>query len=170
MCSLDSFASVCSVSLRSSLCGLFRVVRLVFAQLESANDKPSTHNHAALPHPPPARRPRPAKSRHPLPARESARLSSVFAPLKLRQSSGQGAGLAPLVNFYSKLPKGPAPASAAGGIKGRFFNGKNASGAPLVWLIAGIFGLGYTIDYQSTFSPCPFANAVAHASFSLQCT
>ncbi|PSR70897.1 hypothetical protein PHLCEN_2v13211 [Hermanssonia centrifuga] len=63
-------------------------------------------------------------------------------------SAGSGAGLSPLVNFYSKLPKGPAPASASGGIKERFFNGKNASGAPLVWLIAGIFGLGYTIDYQ----------------------
>ncbi|KIP02939.1 hypothetical protein PHLGIDRAFT_20351 [Phlebiopsis gigantea 11061_1 CR5-6] len=63
-------------------------------------------------------------------------------------SSGSGAGLSPLVNFYSKLPKGPAPASAASGIKGRFFNGKNASGAPFALLIAGIFGLGYTIDYQ----------------------
>ncbi|GJE92586.1 ATP synthase subunit f [Phanerochaete sordida] len=63
-------------------------------------------------------------------------------------TTGTGASLAPLVNFYSKLPKGPAPSSASGGIKGRFFNGKNASGAPLVWLMVGIFGLGYTIDYQ----------------------
>ncbi|KAI0073002.1 hypothetical protein K474DRAFT_1604090 [Panus rudis PR-1116 ss-1] len=63
-------------------------------------------------------------------------------------SSGQGAGLAPLVNFYSKLPKGPAPASAAGGIKARYFSGNNASGKPLVAAIFGIFLLGYTLDYQ----------------------
>ena len=65
------------------------------------------------------------------------------------QSSGSGGGLAPLVNFYSKLPKGPAATTASGGIKGRFFNGKNASAAPLLFTILGIFGLGYTIDYQS---------------------
>ena len=69
------------------------------------------------------------------------------------QSSGSGGGLAPLVNFYSKLPKGPAPSSAAGGIKGRFFNGKNASASPVVWTILGLFGLGYTIDYQSELHP-----------------
>ena len=70
----------------------------------------------------------------------------------MRKSTGTGAGLAPLVNFYSKLPKGPAPSSAAGGIKARYFDGKNASAAPLVWAILGIFGLGYTIDYQSTWN------------------
>ncbi|KAJ8482863.1 hypothetical protein ONZ51_g5093 [Trametes cubensis] len=63
-------------------------------------------------------------------------------------SSGTGGGLGPLVNFYSKLPKGPAATSASGGIKARFFNGKNASAAPLLFTILGIFGLGYTIDYQ----------------------
>jgi F-type H+-transporting ATPase subunit f len=66
------------------------------------------------------------------------------------QSSGQGAGLAPLVNFYSKLPKGAAPAVQGGGIKERFFNGKNASASPLLATILAIFGLGYTIDYQSS--------------------
>ena len=55
------------------------------------------------------------------------------------------------MNFYSKLPKGPASTTAAGGIKGRFFNGKNASAAPLLFTILGIMGLGYTIDYQSAY-------------------
>ncbi|KAJ8587063.1 hypothetical protein M405DRAFT_742545 [Rhizopogon salebrosus TDB-379] len=64
-------------------------------------------------------------------------------------TSGSGASLNPLVNFYSKLPKGPAPSVTGGGIKGRFFNGKNASAAPLVWTILGLFTFGYTIDYQS---------------------
>ncbi|KAJ8486954.1 hypothetical protein ONZ45_g14500 [Pleurotus djamor] len=63
-------------------------------------------------------------------------------------SGGSGDGLAPLLNFYSKLPKGPATASAGRGLKARFFNGKNASGAPIVATVFAIFALGYTIDYQ----------------------
>ncbi|KAG7091263.1 hypothetical protein E1B28_010312 [Marasmius oreades] len=62
-------------------------------------------------------------------------------------SGGSGEGLGPLVNFYSKLPKGSAQARV-GGIKNRYFNGNNASGAPLAWLIVGLFAIGYTIDYN----------------------
>ncbi|KAJ7621111.1 mitochondrial F1-F0 ATP synthase subunit F of fungi-domain-containing protein [Roridomyces roridus] len=62
-------------------------------------------------------------------------------------SGNSGGGLAPLVDFYSKLPKGPAP-QRYGGIKGRFFSGKNASGAPVLAIIGGLFLIGYTIDYQ----------------------
>lgn len=71
------------------------------------------------------------------------------------QSSGTGGGLGPLVNFYSKLPKGPAPAPAVRGFKARFFNGQNASGAPILFTILAIFGLGYTIDYQSKSNCSP---------------
>ncbi|KAJ3933821.1 MAG: mitochondrial F1-F0 ATP synthase subunit F of fungi-domain-containing protein [Lentinula lateritia] len=66
-------------------------------------------------------------------------------------SGGSGDGLGPLVNFYSKLPKGAATARISG-IKGRFFNGANASGAPLLALIGGLFGIGYTIDYHMHLS------------------
>ncbi|KAF8170347.1 mitochondrial F1-F0 ATP synthase subunit F of fungi-domain-containing protein [Pholiota molesta] len=62
-------------------------------------------------------------------------------------SGGSGAGLGPLVNFYSKLPKGEAT-KRVGGIKGRYFDGENASGKPIVALIFGIFAVGYTIDYN----------------------
>ncbi|PPR06041.1 hypothetical protein CVT26_007487 [Gymnopilus dilepis] len=62
-------------------------------------------------------------------------------------SGGSGAGLAPLVDFYSKLPKGSAPARPTG-IKGRYFSGSNASGKPLVALIVGLFAIGYTLDYN----------------------
>ncbi|KAJ7643399.1 mitochondrial F1-F0 ATP synthase subunit F of fungi-domain-containing protein [Mycena polygramma] len=62
-------------------------------------------------------------------------------------SGNSGGGLGPLVEFYSKLPKGPAPARM-GGIKGRFFSGKNASAAPVLALIGGLFLIGYTMDYQ----------------------
>ncbi|TEB27412.1 hypothetical protein FA13DRAFT_1794811 [Coprinellus micaceus] len=34
------------------------------------------------------------------------------------------------------------------GIKGKFFNGANASGAPFATLIVVLFGIGYTIDYN----------------------
>ncbi|EIM90292.1 uncharacterized protein STEHIDRAFT_129129 [Stereum hirsutum FP-91666 SS1] len=63
-------------------------------------------------------------------------------------SAGQGGDLTPLVNFYGKLPKGRAPPPAFGGLKARFFNGKNASAAPIAWMMLGIFGIGYTLDYQ----------------------
>ncbi|RDX46097.1 hypothetical protein OH76DRAFT_1356483, partial [Lentinus brumalis] len=63
-------------------------------------------------------------------------------------SSGTGGGFGPLVNFHSKLPRGPAPSSASGGIKVRYFNGKNTSAAPVLFTILAIFGLGYTIDYR----------------------
>ncbi|KAG5642985.1 hypothetical protein DXG03_001801 [Asterophora parasitica] len=58
-----------------------------------------------------------------------------------------GTGLGPLVDFYSKLPKGQAT-SRVSGIKGRFFAGANASGKPIVALIAGLFVIGYTLDYN----------------------
>jgi len=63
-------------------------------------------------------------------------------------SAGKGADLSPLVGFYSKLPKGPAPEPAVRGIKARYFNGKNASASPIVFTVLALFGLGYTIDYQ----------------------
>ncbi|KIM36563.1 hypothetical protein M413DRAFT_289032 [Hebeloma cylindrosporum] len=62
-------------------------------------------------------------------------------------SGGSGAGLAPLVNFYSKLPKGEIT-PRVGGIKGRYFSGANASGKPLVALIVGNFVISYTLDYN----------------------
>ncbi|KZV74248.1 hypothetical protein PENSPDRAFT_573199 [Peniophora sp. CONT] len=71
----------------------------------------------------------------------------IAAPTIL--SSGQGSELAPLVAFYSKLPKGPAPAPAAVSLKAKFFDGANASGKPLVYGIIGIFLIGYTLDYQT---------------------
>ncbi|KAF8498996.1 mitochondrial F1-F0 ATP synthase subunit F of fungi-domain-containing protein, partial [Russula emetica] len=67
------------------------------------------------------------------------------------KSAGKGADLSPLVGFYSKLPKGPAPEPAVRGIKARYFNGKNASASPIVFTVLALFGLGYTIDYQSKF-------------------
>ncbi|KAH7337280.1 mitochondrial F1-F0 ATP synthase subunit F of fungi-domain-containing protein [Rhizoctonia solani] len=63
-------------------------------------------------------------------------------------SGGSGASMSSVVDFYSKLPKGPAP-PAGNGIKARYFDGKNASGKPFVAAIVGLFLFGYTIDYNS---------------------
>ncbi|KAF9517180.1 hypothetical protein BS47DRAFT_1339889 [Hydnum rufescens UP504] len=62
-------------------------------------------------------------------------------------AGGSGASMATVVDFYSKLPKGPAVSSVSG-IKARYFNGKNASSAPILVTIGTIFFIGYTIDYQ----------------------
>lgn len=61
--------------------------------------------------------------------------------------------MARVVDFYSKLPKGPAVASSSSGIKARYFDGKNASGGPLVVAMLSLFAFGYTIDYNSAFIP-----------------
>jgi len=63
-------------------------------------------------------------------------------------SGGGGAALTPLVEFYSKLPKGSAPTSASGGIKARFFEGPKAGPGPLVFTMLALFGFGYTLDYH----------------------
>lgn len=111
------------------------------------------YHHARLSHPPPARWYRPTQDRLSFAVGEPPcfmRPNPAVLLTVMWQSSGAGGGLGPLVNFYSKLPKGPAPASTVGGIKARYFDGKNASAAPVLFTILGIFGLGYTIDYQST--------------------
>ncbi|WVQ71173.1 hypothetical protein IAR50_000698 [Cryptococcus sp. DSM 104548] len=65
-------------------------------------------------------------------------------------SSGTtSARTAQVIDFYSKLPKGAKPAAErAGGIRGRYFEGKNASGKPLLATIGTLFLIGYTIDYN----------------------
>lgn len=59
----------------------------------------------------------------------------------LFQSAGSGEGLAPLVNFYSKLPKGRAPAAA--------FDPEKKALNRLGLAILFFFGVGYTLDYNS---------------------
>ena len=68
------------------------------------------------------------------------------------QSSGGGASLQPLVEFYGKLPKGPRPLTDGYGVRARYFNGKNASGKPLVALIGGMLVFGYTLAYNRAFN------------------
>ncbi|KAF9778627.1 mitochondrial F1-F0 ATP synthase subunit F of fungi-domain-containing protein [Thelephora terrestris] len=80
-------------------------------------------------------------------------------------TGGSGGSLTPLVNFYSKLPKGPAPQTSFGGLKAKFFSGKNASSAPVFATILGIFAIGYTIDYQSAYHVRSAVPILAHTAF-----
>lgn len=78
------------------------------------------------------------------------------------KSAGKGSDLSPLVAFYSKLPKGPASEPAVRGIKARYFNGKNASASPIVFTVLALFGLGYTIDYQSELLAPPSSLSIVN--------
>lgn len=59
-----------------------------------------------------------------------------------------------VVSFYKSLPKGDAPASRSSGFKAKYFDGKNASGKPLVWTIAALMLFGYTLEYNGHLSTC----------------
>ncbi|EST08521.1 hypothetical protein PSEUBRA_001945 [Kalmanozyma brasiliensis GHG001] len=54
-----------------------------------------------------------------------------------------------VVEFYKSLPKGAAPQKRGGGIKARYFDGKNASGKPIVATLFTLFLIGYSIDYAT---------------------
>lgn len=76
----------------------------------------------------------------------------VATPSTLSGPGGDSARMESVVNFYKSLPKGPAPKRRGGGIKDRYFDGKNASGAPIVATIGSLLLLGYTIDYHMHLS------------------
>merc|ERR1712230_190329 len=87
----------------------------------------------------------------------AARMASLVPP-KIASASAIGqaksaARMQQVVSFYKQLPKGAAPKSSPGlnpwaRYRARYFEGDNASGAPIVHIMAGIFLIGYTIDYQ----------------------
>lgn len=92
----------------------------------------------------------------PLPTMQASRavraLSHLVPPKIATPASvstgGTSAATASVVEFYSKLPKGPLPSSAASGIRARYFDGKSESGKPLVAFIGGMILFGYTLDYH----------------------
>ncbi|KAK9475876.1 mitochondrial F1-F0 ATP synthase subunit F of fungi-domain-containing protein [Lipomyces japonicus] len=82
---------------------------------------------------------------------------STLIPPKIASAQNLGAApgakrLANVVDFYKALPRGSAPEVKPSGLfaryRARYFDGKNASGAPLVHLIGALFLIGYTLDYQ----------------------
>ncbi|KAI5785517.1 mitochondrial F1F0 ATP synthase-like protein subunit F [Peziza echinospora] len=80
---------------------------------------------------------------------------STLIPPKVANPSGLGAAkdairMSRVVDFYTKLPKGPAPARKSSGILGRYqdkYFGKNPSGMPIVHLIVVLTAFGYGQNY-----------------------
>ncbi|OAA68328.1 mitochondrial f1f0 ATP synthase subunit f [Niveomyces insectorum RCEF 264] len=81
-------------------------------------------------------------------------LSTLIPP---KVASPKAIGAAPdavrmqrVVSFYEKLPRGPAPEVKAKGLLGRYqakHFGKNASGKPIVQVIAALIVIGYVQQY-----------------------
>jgi len=80
---------------------------------------------------------------------------STIIPPKVASPSGLGAAkdairISRVVDFYSKLPKGPAPTRKTPGLLGRYqdkYFGDNPSGMPLVHLIVTLTLVGYAQNY-----------------------
>ncbi|EGG07730.1 uncharacterized protein MELLADRAFT_43111 [Melampsora larici-populina 98AG31] len=76
-----------------------------------------------------------------------------IASVQALTGSSTAARMNRVVEFYSKLPKGSAPKPSAGlnpfaRYKARYIDGENASAAPLLHAILGLFVVGYTIEYN----------------------
>ncbi|KXN66616.1 hypothetical protein CONCODRAFT_29821, partial [Conidiobolus coronatus NRRL 28638] len=65
-------------------------------------------------------------------------------------------GLGDLVHIYRQLPKGPASAQQSGGplewYRRRYFEGPNASPAPILHIMIALGLLGYYIEYTGHLS------------------
>ncbi|KAF2019923.1 hypothetical protein BU24DRAFT_448308 [Aaosphaeria arxii CBS 175.79] len=83
------------------------------------------------------------------------RALSTLIPPKVASPNAIGASpnavrMQKVVNFYEKLPRGPAPEREAKGLLGRYqkkYFGKNPSGMPLVHAIAVLALFGYAQNY-----------------------
>ncbi|KAL1902296.1 ATP synthase f chain, mitochondrial precursor [Sporothrix stenoceras] len=81
-------------------------------------------------------------------------LSTLIPP---KVASPKAIGAAPdavrmqrVVNFYEKLPRGPAPEVKAKGLLGRYqakHFGKNTSAKPIIQVVAGLIIIGYAQQY-----------------------
>ncbi|WFD36553.1 ATP synthase f chain, mitochondrial precursor [Malassezia cuniculi] len=72
----------------------------------------------------------------------------IATPKSVSGGSGTSSSTEAVVNFYKSLPKGPAPEKRAVGIKAKYFDGKNASGKPILATIGALLLIGYTIEYN----------------------
>jgi F-type H+-transporting ATPase subunit f len=115
-------------------------------------------------------------ARAPALAPRGARLaSSLPIPPKIAtpamvSSGGSSARMDAVVGFYKALPKGEAPAKRGGGIKARFFDGKNASSKPIVAYIAFMLLFGYTIDVSSARAGVECGAGLTYHTDSTTCT
>ncbi|EED21973.1 mitochondrial F1F0 ATP synthase subunit F (Atp17), putative [Talaromyces stipitatus ATCC 10500] len=79
------------------------------------------------------------------------RALSTLIPPKAIGAAQDAARMERVVGFYAGLPRGPAPAPKPSGFleryQARYFNGKNASGMPLVHVIGTMLVVGYSMEY-----------------------
>ncbi|KAE8554792.1 hypothetical protein EYB25_003336 [Talaromyces marneffei] len=84
------------------------------------------------------------------------RALSTLIPPKIASPNALGAAqdaarMERVVGFYAGLPRGPAPTPKPSGFleryQARYFNGKNASGMPLVHVIGTLLVVGYSMEY-----------------------
>ncbi|OLL23062.1 ATP synthase subunit f, mitochondrial [Neolecta irregularis DAH-3] len=82
--------------------------------------------------------------------------TSIVIPPKIASPAAIGAPkdaarMARIVDFYSKLPRGPKQDVQSLGLIGRYkqkyFDGDNASGVPLLHLIGSLLVIGYSMQY-----------------------
>lgn len=86
----------------------------------------------------------------------ASRLGSLVPPMLKLQAIGVNSSATRMnrvVDFYSKLPKGALPKKSAGvnpiaRYRQAYFEGPEASAAPIGHLIVVLFLVGYTIDYN----------------------
>lgn len=79
----------------------------------------------------------------------------IATPQSVKGPGGSSARMDAVVDFYKSLPKGDAP-QRRGGLKGRYFDGKNASGKPIVATLCSLLLIGYTLDYMTHLRKSPF--------------
>ena len=79
----------------------------------------------------------------------------IATPKSAQGPGGSSARMEGVVGFYKSLPKGNAPQKRGGGIKARYFDGKNASGKPIVATLFTLFLIGYSIDYATHLRKFP---------------
>ncbi|KAI9781633.1 MAG: hypothetical protein M1839_005850 [Geoglossum umbratile] len=85
----------------------------------------------------------------------SRRALSTLIPPKVASPTAIGAAqdaarMSRIVDFYGKLPRGPAPEVKAKGLVGRYqarYFGKKASAMPIVHVIAALLAIGYAQNY-----------------------
>lgn len=79
----------------------------------------------------------------------------IATPKSAQGPGASSARMEGVVGFYKSLPKGNAPQKRGGGIKARYFDGKNASGKPIVATLFTLFLIGYSIDYATHLRKFP---------------
>lgn len=91
----------------------------------------------------------------------------IATPKSAQGPGGSSARMEGVVGFYKSLPKGDAPQKRGGGIKARYFDGKNASGKPIVATLFTMFLIGYSIDYAThlrKFLPRPYSSTAPRSN------